>query len=172
MKIIPKFPNYSITKDGRVWSKERKDTIGRPVKGKWLVQSGNRYLLVSLFKNSKQYICCVHRLVLETYVGECPENMECRHLDGNLYNNKLKNLKWGTKSENSLDAVKHGTHGGFSNKGENQRQAKLTEEDVKLIIDTYYDGAYTLTELANHFSVVPSAIWRILNKRTWKHVWR
>ena len=36
--------------------------------------------------------------------------MECCHNDGDFENNRLSNLRWGTKSENTLDSVKHGTH--------------------------------------------------------------
>ena len=52
----------------------------------------------------------VHRLVAEAFLGECPEGQEVRHLDGNPANNVLPNLCYGTRSENNLDAVGHGTH--------------------------------------------------------------
>jgi hypothetical protein len=52
----------------------------------------------------------VHRLVCETFNGPCPAAMECRHLDGNAANNQPGNLIWGTRAENTEDAVKHGTH--------------------------------------------------------------
>jgi len=51
----------------------------------------------------------VSRLVLETFIGECPKGMECRHLDGNSQNNNLNNLKWGTREEQIADQKKHGT---------------------------------------------------------------
>ncbi len=51
----------------------------------------------------------VHRLVLEAFVGPCPDGMECRHLDGNQTNNWLDNLAWGTKQENEADKIRHGT---------------------------------------------------------------
>lgn len=44
-----------------------------------------------------------HRLVLETFVGPCPEGMQCRHLDGVGTNNDVANLRWGTASENRRD---------------------------------------------------------------------
>jgi hypothetical protein len=52
----------------------------------------------------------VHQLVLETFVGPCPENQETRHLDGIPANNRLENLCWGTSQENNgLDKRRHGT---------------------------------------------------------------
>lgn len=51
----------------------------------------------------------VHRLVLEAFVGPCPDDgMECLHADGDPANNHVTNLRWGTRSENNLDKVRHG----------------------------------------------------------------
>lgn len=52
----------------------------------------------------------VHRLVLEAFVGSCPEGQESRHLDGDRLNNHLENLAWGTRSENAMDRSRHGTN--------------------------------------------------------------
>lgn len=52
----------------------------------------------------------VHRLVLEAFVGPCPDGMEGCHNDGDHSNNRLDNLRWDTRSENMLDQVRHGTH--------------------------------------------------------------
>ncbi len=49
----------------------------------------------------------VHRLVLETFVGFCPMGMECLHIDGNPANNRIENLRWGTRFENKADERKH-----------------------------------------------------------------
>lgn len=165
-KQIPGFPDYCVTKDGKVWSSKRG-------KGKWLcfMKVGKGYFAVSLYKNNKHHQKRVHSLVLETFIGPKPKNMEGRHLDGNKENNKLDNLCWGTGSENSYDAVKHGTSPGFMIKGEDVNTAKLTEQDVRLIIDCYYDGAYTQTELAEYFNVLSPTICSIVHKRNWKHIW-
>ena len=52
----------------------------------------------------------VHRLVLETFVGPRPPDMQCRHLDDVKTNNKLANLVWGTVRENRMDSVRNGRH--------------------------------------------------------------
>lgn len=52
----------------------------------------------------------VHRLVLEAFVGPCPEGLECRHLDDVKTNNHLSNLMWGTRIENRADMVRNGRH--------------------------------------------------------------
>lgn len=81
LKTIPGFPNYSITKDGRVWSIPRKDRHGGHRKGKWLKSctAGGGYNYVKLDTTITKR---VNRLVLETFIGPCPDGMECRHLNG------------------------------------------------------------------------------------------
>lgn len=51
-----------------------------------------------------------HYLVLLAFVGDRPEGMDIRHLDGDPENNKVENLMYGTRSENTFDAVRHGTN--------------------------------------------------------------
>ncbi len=114
MKQIPNYPNYSVDKDGRVWTHKFK---------RWLhpYPGGMGRLRVSLFINDVPKNQYVHRLVLETYVGPCPAGMQCRHLNGDHQDNRLVNLKWGTRSENMQDAVRHGTHAGLRQGKEHSR---------------------------------------------------
>ena len=55
------------------------------------------YLYVKI--NGKTY--SVHRLVLEAFVGPCPDGFECDHSDRDRHNNALTNLCWCTPSQNS-----------------------------------------------------------------------
>lgn len=167
VKIIPGFFNYAISKDGRVWSKSRITSHGHKRTGRWLSFRSEEkgYISVKLWKK-KTYKKKVHRLVLETYIGLCPNGMECRHLDGNPQNNNLKNLCWGTKSENQLDRFLHGT----DSRGEKCGNAKLTKKQVYLIYNACYIKTYTQRELANTFNVSQSCIQAIASKKTWRHL--
>ena len=51
----------------------------------------------------------VHQLVLEAFVGPCPEGMECCHDNGDPSDPRLINLRWGSHSDNMLDMARHGT---------------------------------------------------------------
>lgn len=42
----------------------------------------------------------VHRLVASAFLGACPAGKEVLHLDGDPSNNRLENLRYGTRSEN------------------------------------------------------------------------
>ena len=95
------FSDYEVSDLGRVRSYKRvKVRILHPT------YNGSGSMRVELAGKKR----LVHILVLEAFVGLRPEGMECRHLDGDFTNNKVENLRWGTRSENILDAVRHGTH--------------------------------------------------------------
>ncbi|KKM78381.1 hypothetical protein LCGC14_1360570 [marine sediment metagenome] len=161
MKTIPGFPNYAITRDGQVWSKPRTVSGGRHWKGHW-VKPGlvNGYFQVGLFNKSKQYHRfnkMVHRLVLETYVGPCPDGMECRHLNGNKQDNYFENLCWGTRKENEKDKVQHG-------------KTKLTEAKVRVIRYLRDVAKFSLEDIAWQFDVCRATICFVVNRKTWKHI--
>lgn len=50
----------------------------------------------------------IHILVLEAFVGPAPKGHECRHLNDDPSENHLRNLRWGTRSENNFDAIRNG----------------------------------------------------------------
>lgn len=168
MKSIPNFPDYCITKDGRVWSIPRNGT-----KGGWLKLRVRKhgYLEAFLRRNNERFYKTVHRLVLETYIGPCPVGMESRHLNGNRLDNRLENLVWGTPSENTFDAIRHRTHRSVHQNGEKNLMAKLTEEKVEVILYLYKIAKFSLADLAWQFDVTPSNIWSICTGKTWNHLY-
>jgi len=167
MKTIPGFLNYKITKDGRIWSKSRKDKMNRTVKGKWLssCDNGDGHLVVRVSKDGKSYKKLIHRLVLETYVGKCPKGLECRHLNGNPKDNRLSNLCWGTKNENMQDRKKHGTDNSGERCGSNKLTWKIVN-DIKILF--IRKCPVTNTRLAERFGVSPRTISDIRRNVTWQ----
>ncbi len=163
MKPIPSFPNYSITKNGRVWSRRNKI---------WLKPDIHKFghYFVVLYINHKRLVCGVHRLVLKTYVGPCPKDMECRHLNGNPADNRLKNLKWGTRSENSKDSIKHGTHSAVNKYGEKNGNSKLSNWERHVILYEYLTGSFSQRKLAKIFGVTYSTIWYLVHGKIWPFI--
>lgn len=100
----------------------------------------------------------IHQLVMQTFVGNCPEGLEIRHLDGNAKNNYLGNLKYGTKSENRIDSIDHKTH----------NTQKLNEHQVLEILAQPFD--VTNVSLAKRYEVGSNTISRIRRGETWKHL--
>ena len=110
---------YQVSNLGRVRSKDRivRHNCGgdKKVKGQMLSRSknGNGYYYVHLYKEGNRKMFLVHRMVLLAFVGECPPNMEVRHLNSVPTDNRLQNLAYGTHSENTIDTI---------NLGRNSRQ--------------------------------------------------
>ncbi|QHJ86404.1 HNH endonuclease [Gordonia phage Kuwabara] len=98
---IPGFENYEISRFGHV---RRGGRILKTFK----MKSG--HLSISLCVNGVRYQRQVHRLVLETFDGPAPEGMEALHFNGIPDDNRIENLRWGTRSANLRDAVRHGTY--------------------------------------------------------------
>ena len=105
---------YSVSNLGRVRSEARISTSCTPPRkfqGKILklAPKDTGHLQVGLYRNGKGYARKVHRLVAEAFLGSQPD-LEVCHIDGNPQNNHVDNLSYGTRSQNTLDAVLHGTH--------------------------------------------------------------
>lgn len=66
------------------------------------------HLKVKLYRPDQSKHWLVHRLVLTTFVGPCPEGLESCHWDDDKTNNHLWNLRWDTHAANLLDAVRNG----------------------------------------------------------------
>jgi hypothetical protein len=52
----------------------------------------------------------VHQLVLLAFRGPCPEGKESRHLNDVPDDNRLTNLKYGTRRQNMQDKIRQGHH--------------------------------------------------------------
>ena len=121
-KSIPGFiDEYEVSNMGRVRSVDRLVYCSGPVKGSyWSLKKGRLlrpgpsnygHLSVVLGRRNTHM---VHTLVLTAFVGARPKGMECCHNNGVPTDNRLENLRWGTRSENSQDAINHGTRGDLS----------------------------------------------------------
>lgn len=124
-------------------------------------------MAVWLHKNGKAKLCSVHILVLEAYTGPRPApNIEGCHEDGDFKNNRHDNLRWDTHKGNHQDRIRHGTNCA----GENNAQAKLTEQMVIEARRLYSTGKYLMKEVAFKLGVHEGLIGRAIKGRTWKHL--
>ena len=112
-KPVPGYEgSYEVSDQGRVRSLAQTTSDGRRLKAKILTGRPQKsgHLSVSLTSGGINRNALVHRLVLIAFIGQPPTGMHSLHIDGDPANNRLPNLRWGTPSENSLDAVRHGVH--------------------------------------------------------------
>jgi ribosomal protein S25 len=95
--------------------------------------------------------------------------MECRHLNGDAKNNRVENLRWGTKQENIDDRVSHG-HNRDQN-GAKNNMAVLDESIVLEIRRCYAAGEFvSQRQIAEHYNVSPALICNILKRKIWTHI--
>lgn len=92
----PMFGRYLIDNDGDVWSNS--EVPGGEPKMLKPNTRGER-VVVKLPTNYKVKTYRVANLVLTYFVGEQPDGQKAIHLDGDLSNCVLENLKWGTRQD-------------------------------------------------------------------------
>lgn len=121
------------------------------------------YPAVNLTKKDFRKQFLVHRLVLQSFVGDCPAGMEACHNDGNRLNTNLSNLRWDTKRNNELDKRNHPTWQG----GEKNGRSKLKTEQVKYIrINKNESDVF----LAKKFNVSADAISKVKRRKNWAFI--
>lgn len=159
---IDGFPGYRVGDDGTVWC--CRSINGKGAFRQWRLKCPNKttrfgHCRVDLYSGKdERRFRYVHRLVLEAFVGPCPDGMEACHNDGNPLNNCLSNLRWDTHKNNQADRWRHGT-----------ARATLTEGFVAAARRRYKAGE-TIACLARESGVCLSTIRRAVQRQTWTHV--
>lgn len=168
---------YEVSDHGRVRSLdrivtyERRDQysgriirIDRRRRGQMLRpgRMGSGHLSVCLGRASGSML--VHVLVLEAFVGPKPDGREGLHWDDVPGNNRLPNLRWGTRADNLNDGIRNGKYP----VGERKWNSKLKDDDVRYI-RTLFDS-HTFQSIADMYDVNETTIRQIKTRKTWKHV--
>ena len=141
---------YEVSDQGRVKSFcRKKPKILRPG------LASNGYLSVALGGGNTRM---VHHLVTEAFLGARSIFMAL-HKDGCKTNNKADNLYWGTRSQNTWDALRHGT-------GHIGKSCLTEDEAISIICDDRLQK-----EIALDFGVTQAAVSQIKSGKTWQHLW-
>jgi hypothetical protein len=172
-KDIPGFPGYRAGSDGSIWScrvpgSRNWQTAKNPAKWRCLVArpSTRGRPRVRIYYGHKRADVGVCRLILLAFVGPCPEGMEaCHDPDPDPNNNRIENLRWGTRKENAEDRAKHGR----SPEGENNPNHKLTAKDIPEIFAARVRGE-SQSSIGARYGVGQPVISAILLGKRWKHL--
>lgn len=143
---IAEYPNYLISSEGRL---ARSGFSRRPVP----VHECRGYLRVTLTSNSKSRAIAVHRLVLEAFIGPCPEGYIGLHNNDDRRDNRVTNLRWGTYKENSADAKRNG-------------RVKVADE----IVRSLRSSTKTDLELAQEMNMSETAVFNARYAISYRHV--
>lgn len=107
---------YEVSDRGAIRSLPRVTRGGfsgtRRLKGKILspVRASSGHLAIMLKDGDRVFRAGIHRIVMLAFVGPCPDGMEVCHNNGEPTDNRLSNLRYGSRSENIYDMVEHGSH--------------------------------------------------------------
>ena len=130
------------------------------------INKRNGYVYQMLYKNGKEKLLRVHRLVAMAFLPN-PNNLpQVNHKDGNKQNNSVDNLEWCEQSYN----MKHAFKTGLEKPSEKQKAAvrKTNEKKRKRVVRTMGDekNEYeSATVAARKNNVGISTICRYCNKK-------
>lgn len=113
-----------------------------------------------------------HRISYRLHNGEIPEGSWVLHKCHNPPCVNPDHLYAGDVRDNVKDAIEEGSfhHDGQMKRGEENRHAKLTEDDVRNIRSQYESSGKTMSDLAENHGTSLTNIFHIVHRNTWQHV--
>lgn len=168
-RLVPDWHGYAVSNDGRVWSAfvNRHRIIGkvwRELRRGRSTKQGR--LSVTLCRDGLRVTHLVHRLVLQCFVGPCPDGMQACHFpDRDPGNCSIRNIRWDTVAGNAADRAAHGK----TCKGEMSPNAKLTDKAVLAIRERHAKGI-SQVRLAKEFGVSAGLISHVVLRSNWSHI--
>ena len=99
-KQIPFYPDYYASTSGRIKSfKNERELVLKPS------INTNGYYYINLSQGGKVKNKRVHTLIATTFIENEEQKEMVDHIDRNKLNNSVVNLRWATRSENSLNTA-------------------------------------------------------------------
>ena len=123
---------YRVSNRGRVESIRTTPTgrVYRKILKPAIRQSGHHKVWLRINELDRMY--GIHALVLSAFVGPRPDGMEACHWNDQPGDNRIENLRWGTRSDNVRDSIRNGTHF-FASKSKCKRGHDLSGANLYLI---------------------------------------
>lgn len=153
------YKDYLIDENGNVINRK----TGNKVKP-WLINSG--YYVLNLYNNSNSTRMLLHRLMVNSFIGEIPEKMTVNHIDGNKLNNNIKNLEIVSFTEN----IHHAVRTGLMSSGEDNYNSKYTNEQIHGVCKLLESAKHSISEISKLTGVSKNRISQIFAREKWKKI--
>ena len=138
------YPNYEVSTLGRVKSLSYHQTGEERILS---LVTHKGYLRICLWSNNKGKHHFIHRLVAQAFIPNPQNKKEIDHIDTNPLNNRVENLRWVTRKENSNNPLtrKHITEKQIGDKGSMWGKFGKLHPRFKIVIQLTLEGEYVNT---------------------------
>lgn len=170
LREIESAPGFFVEPGGNVYSIHgpHMDGLLRRIKGS---PSNNGYLNFDAVVDGRRRTLYIHRIVCATFNGPPPDSRHDNacHRNDIKTDNRASNLYWGTKKQNTADAISNGRVVPGQIRGEDSGRAVVTEEQVREIRRRRAAGE-SGAALAREFNLHPTSVRLMCQRKTWTHV--
>lgn len=158
--------NYYADTNGHIWSENKQDYLKE-------YEDKNGYKKVVLMTTDKPigkgHRFSVHRLILSTFQpNKYSSKLTVDHIDGNITNNSLDNLKWASIVENLNNPNTKPNRRCYDQNGTHNASAVLTIDQLLKLIDDVNSGNYKKKDILNKYDICDETLRSIINKRTYR----
>ena len=99
----------------------------------------------------------LHRLIIETHLPiDNYQDMEVDHIDGNIFNNRLDNLRWVSRKEN------------LSHKGKFHHKQHLRRHRIK-VCEMYFRDGFSMVDISRYLDIDQQSISDFLKGKSYKN---
>lgn len=159
--------NYYADSNGHIWSEYKQDYLTE-------YNDKNGYKKVVLMTTDKPlgkgHRFSVHRLILSTfYPIQNLEQFTVDHIDGDIKNNNLENLRWTTMKENLDNPNTKLNRRCYDQDGTHNASSKFDINTLLLLIEDVNSGLYKRKEILDKYKICDETLRKILIKQTYKN---
>ena len=157
---------YEVSNHGRI---RRLTTVKGYKAGSFLSGGTHKrgYVQICLCRNGTKKLILLHQIVADAFLGQCPIGYTVDHVDNDKRNNKVSNLEYVTRPENTLRQHRNGRAKYV--RGEKNGLAKLKSSDIPKI-RRLLSQHIPRKRIADEFGVTSGTISAIARGKTWTHI--
>ena len=156
---------YYADSNGHIWSEYKQDYLVEQ-------EDKNGYKKVVLMTTDKPlgkgHRFSVHRLILSTFNPiKHMNDYTVDHIDGNIHNNQLINLRWASMEDNLNNPNTLPNRRCYDQDGTMNASAKFTLETLLLLVDDINSGTFKRKELLKKYNICEETLHNIIVKKTY-----